>query len=534
MGWSQQVTTLNGATTAGAAEGNREIASITHDAFARVVATGVETDQSFGTVTVIDAATDSFAVRYDLADRTWSDGVPLDAADLMLAWAAGSNATAGEFDSLPTDLRQSAAVPHLDEFARRIDVSFATPVRDWQTALDVAVPAHVVGALALDIDDPMEAKQAVIDAITDDDADDLAKIAEVWNTGFDIDGASDDELDDLGVASGPYQVKTIEDAGAADDVTLEVNREHTGDAAPTYEEVDVVAAPSPLADFPGDVDVVQVVPTPDNYLEVRALTRRDHHLATTHAGRLWALVLRADRGIFRKGDARRAFLRATPRGDLTSAGAGDWRDAFAATQSLLFAPESDGYDIALEDAGFRAAFEGAGNDAAEDRARAGVPAGTKVCVLYDTEEPFAVRAYGALRVTAAESGWKVRDCGEQGIEDGLSSQRKWQAVLTTVPLPETPDDITETWGGVQPSPLTGLADEERARLAEEIAHTPDRYDARDLQVAIEAGLIQESLALPLAMEPVVTLSRRGLDLVQPESGALATLLAGAAGWGPES
>src|SRR5690606_25346844 len=148
----------------------------------------------------------SFTVRYDLAERTWSDGVPLDAADLVLAWASGAGPTAGAFGAVPGELRHSVEVTEVDESARRIDVLFSRPVRGWHTALDVAVPAHVVGSLALDVDDPMEAKLAVTDAILDEDQAALAAIAEAWGSGFDLGRVDGAPPEGLALATGPYVV----------------------------------------------------------------------------------------------------------------------------------------------------------------------------------------------------------------------------------------------------------------------------------------------------------------------------------------
>jgi peptide/nickel transport system substrate-binding protein len=534
VGWAHSLTSFNAASKTGDTEGNREIASVTHDNFARLAGGEVVVDETFGMVEVVDSDPTSFTVRYDLAERTWSDGIPIDAADLLLAWAAGSNATAGEFASISSDLRHSADVPAVDDFERRIDVAYNRPVRNWQTALDVAVPAHVVGELSLGVEDPMEAKQAVVDAITDGDEGDLADLAEAWNSGFDLRDADTALPDALTVGSGPYLVTAVDGTGTAADVRLEVNRSYEGDTPPSYERIEVVAGDDPLEGFPDDLDVVQVDPTPDNFVTVRDLERRDHHVSETHSGQLWTLVLRADSGVFRSLEARRAFLRATSPADLRSAGAGAWEGAYAASQSLLFAPESDGYTISLEDAGFRAAFESAATDAQVERARAGVAAGTQVCVLYDTDDPFAAGAFRGLETSVAEAGWAARDCGEAEIDSSLGRGGGWQAVLTRVPLPETPGDISAIWGAKKNSPLTGIRSKERRRLVAQLDKTADVYDAREIQVAIEAGLFEEYVALPLALDPVVTLSERSMNAVLPDSGDDVTLLGGAGIWEPES
>ena len=531
VGEPLSLTSLNAASSSGDTEGNREVAALTRDGFARIADGDVVTDESFGTVEVIDPEPTSFTVRYDLAERTWSDGIPVDSADLLLAWAAGSGATSGEFDAASGYLGRSSTLPEVDDFARRIDVTYDVPVRGWQTALDVAVPAHVVGRLALGIEDPMEAKQAVIDAITTGDEAALADIAEAWSSGFDLDRAEGDLPDLLTVSSGPYVVTSVDGTERANDVTLEVNRAYDGDTAASYERIEVVPEAT-LDGFPGDVDVLQVRPTPDNFVTVRDLRRRDNHVSETHSGQLWTLALRSDGGVFASRAARRAFLRATTPADVRTAGAGPWDDAYFSSQSLLFAPESDGYEIALEDAGFRKAFEADVTDAQLERSDAGGPAGAAVCVLYDVDDTFAAGAFRGLRQSVAEAGWAVTDCGEPDIASSLSRGKGWQAVLTTVDLPETPGDVTAVWGGTSPSPFTGLRSRPRSKAVATLDETADTYDARDLLVAMEARLVREAVALPLALDPVITLSTRDMNAVLPDSGRSATLFGSVGDWEP--
>src|SRR5699024_9892929 len=266
IGWTHRLTSTNAASADGATDGNLGVAALTRGHFAEAVDGAAVIDESFGTATITNPET--FTVRYDLAEPTWSDGIPVDAADLMLAWAAGSNALttpaeaeedtggkgddsgadgepaddepaddepadgepAAQFDSVPTGLTASEQISDYDEFGRWIDVRFAHPVIDWQTALDVAVPAHVAGELAFGIEDPMEAKQAIIDAITERDTEALAALAEAWNTGFVLpsgDGSNIDE--DLLLSNGPYRITQVDQRHTdAQVVTLEVNREFTG------------------------------------------------------------------------------------------------------------------------------------------------------------------------------------------------------------------------------------------------------------------------------------------------------------------
>jgi peptide/nickel transport system substrate-binding protein len=423
-------------------------------------------------------------------------------------------------------------LPTYDEFARQIDVVFDRPVRGWQTALDVAVPAHVVGQLAFDIDDAMEAKQAVIAAIYDRAPKGLRAIAEVWNYGFGVGSGTPSE--ELLVSSGPYQIASIEGAGSETQrITFEVNRQYQGSPTPSFEHVELIAASDveQLAEFGDRLDVIHVRPTEENWEQIRDLERLDHSVSTANDGTAWAVVTRTDRGVFAERRARVVFLRAIPQNDVREAGAGAWREAHSTTNSLLFASTSRDYGIAVEDSGFRETFpRQSGGDADEARERAGVERGTQICVLYDNNVPFAVAAFEQLRESVAEAGWRARDCGTDNLSAALENNDRWDAVLMNVPVPETPTEVAELWGGE--AGLTGKAFEERDQLIEELAATADRYEARDLKVAIDATLMREGVALPLAMNPVVTIADREIDNVRRPSGRHATLLSRVVDWRP--
>ena len=158
---------LNGATPAGRAPGSVLVRGLVQSGFTTLGPDGsVTPDPTFGTVEKVADA--PLTVRYTVAPTaTWSDGVPVTPADLLLEWAARS----GQLDEVvpelggdgepvePADdvvlfgatsaaLVRASAVPVVD--GATLTVVYDVPVADWQVALDVNLPAHVVGRLALD------------------------------------------------------------------------------------------------------------------------------------------------------------------------------------------------------------------------------------------------------------------------------------------------------------------------------------------------------------------------------------------------
>lgn len=531
VAWTESLTSTNPASKANATEGNLDIASLTRGAFGTLVTDTVEMDETFGKVTMEGG--EQARVRYDLAEPTWSDEVPIDTADLMLAWAAtsgyfrtpkeGSPDGGVDFGAVPTGLTKSAYIPEVDEGARAIEVPLVVPVVDWRTALDVAVPAHVVGQKALKIEDPIEAKEVVETAIEESDTAKLTKIAEAWNSAFTVaeDGkASEEAL----VSSGPYRVSKIAAGESGQEVDLEANPEYAGEARPTYEQVRLTPASSDALGSLGDkVDVVQVTPTKANRKQVRDLERRDYGVANANDGTMWALILRADRGLFKRKNTRTAFLRAVPRGDIAEGGAGDWAEAYEATDVVLFPPGGESYQIATEDSGFATKF-GASADAK-------APGGARVCVAYDKSSPFASGAYDTIANVVDDEGWSTTDCGVSSA-DKLLSGNKWDAVLLRIPIPQTPEEIEAQWGSKGSRNATGGGDRDRDRLISELARTADPYEARDVRVEIEKTLVRDSIVVPIVMNPTVTVSDKKVDSVRPRSGQVAPLVSTIVEWSP--
>ena len=173
---------------------------------------------SFGTYEVVNE--DPLTVKYTVAEGVkWSDGTAVDAADLLLEWAALSRALdtpdfdpadftdpdTGEFtDAFPTDVVyfDSGATPTAglglvtetpgDRRRRPLDHD---EVRRAVRRLGALVPVAAARSRA-SARTPSASrttprpKQAVIDAIQNEDAAALAPISSFWNSGFNFTGSA--------------------------------------------------------------------------------------------------------------------------------------------------------------------------------------------------------------------------------------------------------------------------------------------------------------------------------------------------------
>ena len=526
VGWAGELTSLNAA--ASPTPGNIDIAEATRSDFGDVVDGTFAPDEGFGTITIVGDV--PFTVRYDLAEPAWSDGIPLDAADLMLGWAAAAGLLDPDADSSDDDTGPEDApeVPALDEFERAIEVTFPDPTIGWQSAIQASVPAHVVGERAFGLDDPMEAKQAVIVAIQRKDATALAVIADTWTNAYDVTETTDVPAD-LRLSSGAFQVDRVTRAAEGQSVSLVPNGSYPGADTPQVARIDLVPpGDDPVSAVGGLLDIVQVAPTSRNHGLIDELERRDNPVSTSHDGRVWAVLVRPA-GVFAQPAARTAFLRTVTAHDLVDRGAGVWSSAYTATTSMLVAPGSPAYDIVSEDAGFTSLLGTPSRDPALDREAAGVAVGSSVCVLYDRGNEFAAGAFAPMREVVGAEGWNVVDCGSDDA-DAAIGQSGWDATIARIPLPETPAEIAAQWGSGSATSLVGDADADRDALIAELSQTVDVYDARELLARIESSIVRAAVARPLAVNPQVTIADREVTGVTVRNGPVASLTQGLAQW----
>jgi len=557
VAWGDSLSSVNAASVAGANDGDLEVEQLTRSQFARERSGKIEFDKSFGRVTIEEESEESFTLAYDLEQPQWSDGIALDAADLLLAWAAGSNyfapdvATAGDedaddeasssdddpmhFDSVLTDMSLSDEIPSYDEFERRMEVHFSRPFNGWETVLDVAVPAHIVGRYALGIDDPMAAKTAVIEAITSEDATALAKIAALWNSGFALD-QEQIPRDDLMLSSGPYRVEKVD--GDSEDpeqrIGLRANAAYVSEKLAGYERIVLQRDEGQhLEERVGsEYDVVRVVPRPDNFESIRQLERNDYGVDDIDHGVIWAAWANtaASRPLS-DGIARSVLMRSFDRGDMVASGAGPWVDVYPTVTSVVFAPGGADYQVALEDTGFSAKFR-SGSDPQDLRVEAGVPEGIRLCVLYDRGSALATGMYASFAAQVAEGGWVATDCGSDMPEEVAATSENWDIYLGMTPLPQTAEELRSQWGTGGDQNYSRASDPARDELITRLAAETDRYEARDLRVAIERTIVDQMVIAPLTVDPVLIISDRDVDGVEPRSARHGALLERAYAWRP--
>lgn len=549
---------LNAATAAGRAPGSALVRGLVQSGFTGIDANGaVVANTSFGSVEKVSDA--PLTVRYTIADDvTWSDGVPVTPADLLLEWAARS----GQLDEIvpvvggdgtvpvPPDVDQSVAfwaaspalvyvqdVPTVE--ARSLTLVYSTPVADWPTALDVNVPAHVVGRLALEQGDSTPSPSpdgtqtpgptgdadwadAVSTAITSVDRDSLVAVSRQWRAYGERSSLVDDPT--LAVTTGPYQISQV-----TDERTVLVRNEHyTGERPGTAPTVVVRADLDPLAQVSavrsGSVDVALPVSTTD----VRAAA--DHSALSVSTGgsavlQFWLGEQPTSPFTGDDGAARRsAFVGALDRAALVRASGAsaadvvlpqvgpDWVAPDVPEEPAAPAEEPAG-DPADPAAG-EPAEDPAGDPAADDPAgdpapdpTPTTPARVPVRLLVDTHDPVRAALAEAIVDQAAEAQLDVTLVTADTTVALWSQPGRWDAALVPVtqdPLPVSA--VVARWRTGGAANVTEHSDEGLDTLLDALVTQTDPAAVAPALAGVADALTASHVVVPLVRQPVMSVT----------------------------
>ncbi|GAB3409098.1 ABC transporter substrate-binding protein [Schumannella luteola] len=517
-------------------------------------------DPGFGSVDVV--AQDPFTVRWRVASGvTWSDGVPVDAADLLLAWAADSgrlttpglavddyvDPDTGELTGLPdsavyfdgartSGLEHSVGLPVVGDDGRSITVTFDRRVGNLPALIAPVVPAHIAAELAVGSrhqSDGAAAKKAVIDAVRRGPSVSLAALARTWNSAWTLaPGASLPEKR-LRVGSGPYELVARETDGSA---TLRARADYRGTRQPGVDELRLRVLTDPLSAVKafrdGEVDVA----TPEPSADVASLLRDDRDLEPSYGSRARVehLELRQSgsrSGVFADEKVRRAFLASIPRGAIVEAMAGRVDPDAEPLSSFVFRPGAPGLATGEKETGLAS------------RTKADIPAARRllaqadvddpaVCILFDPDRATRRAAFELIRDSAEKAGFVVQDCSSSDWSSQLGAEGAYDAALfawDTSDLP--PEDLAQPFLTGSVANFTGYSDAETDRLIARIDAETDAGARDRLLAQLDGRIAADAWGLPFAASPTITLVGDGLADVtaSPMAGGA---LAGAWAWRP--
>lgn len=507
---AQPFTSYNDQTAYGSTAANATIVAATNAGFwSYGDASTVVVDESFGRIEVV--AQQPFTVRYTVNEGVlWSDGEPVDGADLLLAWAANSgrlntegvnparyiDAATGLFGEFPagtvyfdgashSGLQHVSQTPELGDDGRSITLVYDEFFVDWQLAFDVGLPAHVVAqqVRAATATDELTAggvaKQRVIAAIQAGDAAVLAPLARAWNQGFTADSGADF------VGSGPYTISAVD---PGESVTLTANPLYSGAHLPHYETVVVRTITDPLAAVAalrdGEVDVVAPAPSAEVTAALDALP--DVDVATGASSMFEHLDLQFGNGknpTFEDPLLREAFLATVPVAEIAEAAGAPVRTSF------VFATTGEAPPVDLA-------------RAKRLVAESGVTA-PSVCILFDPVNPRRVAQYEAIKTSAEQAGFAVSDCSQSDWEGFLGVTASYDAALfawnETTAAVSAP--AARLQSGSTVSNFSHYANAEVDELLARLAVTTDPDAQQQLLSEVDAALAADHYGLPLYQFP---------------------------------
>jgi peptide/nickel transport system substrate-binding protein len=527
VAWNQPFYSYNQNTSFGNATANANIVYATNSAFNYYNnEPALVRDESFGTYEVISE--DPLTVEYIINDDTqWSDGVTVDAADMLLAWVANTgrlntpefdpaeftDPDTGEFtDDYPTDVvyfdgslgtgLDLTATPEFD--GKSLTLVYDEFFVDWELVFGVGLPAHVVASKALGIDDPAEAKQALIDAVVNEDTEALAAISSFWNSGFNFSEMPEDT--DLVVGTGPY---TITDFAADQFITLSANENYRGANQPAVEEITVRFITDPLAAVQalanGEVDIISPQATADvadalaaldNVTVLSGVEAVYEHIDLTFAN--------SKNGTFDNPLLREAFLKTIPRQQIVDTLIVPLNPEAEIRNSQIFIPGADGYDETVANNGMSNFDEVdiAGAQALIAEAGVNDPA---VCILYASNNPRRVNEFALIQASATQAGFVIEDCGSPEWGGLLGTPGAYDATFfgwQSTSLGVTNSSPTFASDGI--NNLNFYANAEVDALLEELDVTLDADRQIEIQIEIDKLLMDDFYGLTIFQFPGIT------------------------------
>jgi peptide/nickel transport system substrate-binding protein len=542
----------------------------------------INNDQ-FGTCTVdsLDPLTVTYTVNEGV---TWSDGTPVDAADLMIEWAgqsgvfndadsvvteSGVTAQADEngspivigpdgkditsaqeaayakafdpetgglvegytykestgvsFDGASESLALVTQFPEISEDGRSVTATWDTFFVDYQTSgMLTGVPAHVVGQHALGVQDPMEAKAAMIDALQrayDDPKDtaDVKKVSETYNTYFDATSLPDDP--GIYAGYGPYNLVDFTDDGT---MTFEARDDYTWGPQPHVQTIvysiigDPVAAVQAMENE--EIDVTQPQATADLLTQLEGIADRGIDVIQDDGATYEHIDLaQNNKGPFDPatygGDAekakavRQAFLHAVPRQDIVDRLIKPLNENAVVRNAQTEVPGTAFYDQLVAENGSDEYAETDVELSKQILADAGIETTTpiKVRLLTDSENPRRQSEYDLIRESVAQAGFDLvnasrPDWGDQLVNTSIydAALFGWQSTAIAV-ASDVPQYVK---GGL--NNFYGYNNPTVNELGKELNSTSDVERQQEIRIEMEQNLFADAFGLPIFQHPSIT------------------------------
>jgi len=468
----------------------------------------VKRDESFGKEEKL--SDDPLKVKYTINEgQKWSDGEPITADDLVLAWAVFSgyyndggapddqgNPTTGTsyFDYAgSTDGLALTDFPVIGDDNRSVTLTYSKPYADWEIAFGLDRPAHVVakgGGLAdaaaltaLLKDKPRGDAAAPVP--TDPK---LKAVADFYNTGYDSRTLPADPS--LYVSSGPYIVSDVVEGQS---VTLVANKKYTGGLKPKLDTITVrtIADPSAMVQAlqNGEVDVISPQANADTLASLEGLQG-----VKVHQGKQLAFdhIDLNSTGPFADQKVREAFLKTIPRQAILDAIITPLDPKAKVLNSVLFVPDQAGYADSVKNNGSDKYGE---PDIAGAKALLAGQTPT-IRLLYNVNNPNRVDAFTLIQQSATQAGFIIDDQGDAKWGSRLGDGSYDASIFGWINPGVGVAGVPQIYGTGASSNFNLFSDPSADELMDQLITTTDVDEQTKLQQQIDKKIFASATTLP--------------------------------------
>jgi peptide/nickel transport system substrate-binding protein len=386
----------------------------------------VKPDTDFGT---FEKTSESpLTVKYTLNPKAvWSDGVPIDCSDLMLTWAANSNAfptgkknedgsPAYAFSTAGSTGYEQMNVPQCNKGDKTMTVTYKKPFADWNSMWSNGsiLPAHIV--------EKQSGVPDIIAAIKSKDMAALTKAGNFYNTGWVFKPGQFKA--DISPASGPYQISSWT---AGQSLTLTPNPKWWGPAPQSktiiYRFIQQDQQAQALQN--GEVQIMDPQVNPDLLNQLKQIG------PTVNVENHDQFLFEHLDFNFRKGNpfadlkVRQAFANCVPRQTIVTNLVKPSNPNAVVLQSLFALPFQPNYKDYTASNGSSAYAEQNIAKAKELMGGKSVP----VRIGYQTPNPRRTQEVALIRDACGQAGFQVKDAGQTDFFGNGLANGNWDVAL---------------------------------------------------------------------------------------------------------
>ncbi|MGJ6980176.1 ABC transporter substrate-binding protein [Aestuariimicrobium soli] len=487
-------------------------------------------DDSFATY---EKTSDSpLTVKETLKDTaTWSDGVPVQACDLILAYGANStlfNTSEGEsnpdtgkvdqkggvyFDASSEAWKLVKDFPEIGDDGKSVTYKYSSVYGDWEYALfsnAAGIPAHIIGKKALGAADDQAGCDAVTKAFQDKDKTALAKIADMWNTAYNFTAMPTDK--DLLVTNGPYVIKDMKDKQS---LTMTANPEYKGNRKPKIKDITVVYNEDPTASAQalknGEVAVIEPQATADllkslqgndkiEVLQGETATYEHVDLQMKNGGPFDPAKYGGDAEKAKK--VRQAFLLTIPRQQIVDTLIKPLNPEATTRDSFNVTPGTEAYDATVAGNGLAAAYGKVDIEKAKSLLTEAGASNVKVRLMYAKSNPRRQQEYALIAASAKQAGIEVINAGDDDWSNKLDQPNTYDASLFA--WASNNDAVTGAAANFVPKGQNNYGNYDNASVGTmyaEMNKMTDKAKQDELNIKIEKQLVDDAFGTVLFQHP---------------------------------